>query len=100
MDSSKVKIYKQVGASPNPATDTLLTTDTTIIDGVWSVTANLSVGRHIIYSVALDLAGNISQVSDAFDVARLPVPMYVSEPAEWQIGELHNTYLGEIDVSV
>lgn len=61
---------------------------------------NLSVGRHKVYPVAIDLAGNISQVGDAYNIARLPCPMYASEPTDWYAGEMNNIYLGEIDVSV
>ncbi|MDD5220587.1 MAG: hypothetical protein PHV11_08480 [Candidatus Bipolaricaulis sp.] len=101
MDSSQVKIYKQLGASPNPATDTLLGTDPTIEpDGYWEKSVSLSVGRHKVYPVSVDKAGNQSVVGSVKNVARLPVPMHVSEPIDWYIGELNNTYLGEIDVSV
>jgi len=101
IDASQVRVYKQLGASPNPATDTLLGTDTTIEpDGDWSKSVSLSVGRHKVYPVSVDLAGNPSVAGSVKNISRLPCPMYVSEPIDWYIGELNNTYLGEIDVSV
>jgi len=70
-------------------------------ESAWLKTlSSLAAGRHKIYGVAVDLSGNQSAAGTVYNIGRLPVPMYVSEPAEWTTGELNNTYLGEIDVSV
>ena len=93
-DAVKVMVYKQLGAYPNPSSDTLLATDTTVSDGTWSVSASFAVGRHTIYSQSEDLAGNKSPVVGVVQIARLPVPFYVSETIDWYVGELNEMYLG------
>ena len=63
-DSIHVKLFKQVGASPNPTTDSYLGIDTTIVDGAWELpTIDVSGwgnGDHTIYAMCEDLAGNSS----------------------------------------
>ncbi len=94
MDTSVVKIYKQLGASPNPATDTLLGSDNTFESGAWSVnTSGWSEGRYTIYAVGYDLAGNQSSLSSK-GIGVLPNPMKVSGLVDWQIGEMNTTQIG------
>ncbi len=101
MDSSQVKIFKQLGTSPAPATDTLIQTiDVVPPVGSWMKGCTLETGRHKVYAVGVDLAGNQSAAGTVYNIGRLPVPLYVADTTDWYIGELYNTYLGEIDVSV
>ncbi len=93
-DAVKVMVYRRDTEYPKPDTDTLLATDTTVSDGTWSVSASLAVGRHTIYSQSEDLAGNKSPVVGVAQIARLPVPFYVSETIDWYVGELNEMYLG------
>lgn len=62
--------------------------------------SSLGTGRHKVYAVGVDLAGNQSAAGTVYNIGRLPVSLYVADTTDWYIGELYNTYLGEIDVSV
>ncbi|MBO8183339.1 MAG: hypothetical protein H0Z28_11210 [Archaeoglobus sp.] len=96
MDTSIVKVYKQLGDSPNPNTDELLGTDTTFNDGIWEIdTSGWSEGRYKIYAVGWDKAGNQSGYT-VRDIGVLPVPMRVSGLVNWHIGELNQITIGEV----
>lgn len=96
-DTSVVKIYKMIGGLPNPAVDTYLGQDTTIDDvggsGYWQTDVSLSEGRHTIYSVAYDLAGNESVKSQKAIIV-LPSPFRVSSTIAWTVGEIGAVTIG------
>lgn len=97
-DTSVVKIYKMIGGLPNPAVDTYLGQDTTIDDvggaGYWQTNISLPEGRHTIYSVAYDLAGNES-IKNQKAIKVLPSPFRVSSTIAWTIGEIGVITIGE-----
>lgn len=97
-DTSIVKIYKMIGGLPNPAVDTYLGQDTTIDDvggaGYWQTNISLPEGRHTIYSVAYDLAGNES-IKNQKAIKVLPSPFRVSSTIAWTIGEIGVITIGE-----
>jgi len=63
VDTVKVLYYQMLGSSPNPDSDTLLGTDSTIGTGAHSITLSLSPGSYKVYTVAVDRAGNRSKPS-------------------------------------
>lgn len=97
-DTTAVKLYKMIGGLPNPAVDTYLGQDTTIDDvggaGYWQTNISLSEGRHTIYSVAYDLAGNES-IKNLKTIIVLPSPFRVSSTIAWTIGEIGAVTIGE-----
>ncbi|MDZ7795521.1 MAG: hypothetical protein U5N56_00045 [Candidatus Marinimicrobia bacterium] len=97
-DTSVVKVYKMIGGVPHPEYDTYLGQDTTIDEvageGYWDLDISLSEGRHNIYSVAYDLAGNES-IKDQKSIIVLPSPFKVSSGIDWQIGEIGAVTIGE-----
>jgi len=93
-DTYKVKLYLQVGINPDPGTDTLIGEDLTFPSDQFDIIiASLPEGRHTIYSVAYDLAGNQSNIDDK-DIGSLPNPMRVSSLVDWKVGELHLMQIG------
>ena len=96
-DTSVVKIFKMIGGLPNPAVDTYLAQDTTIDEvsgaGYWQTNISLPEGRHSIYSVAYDLAGNES-VKNLKAIKVLPSPFKVSSVIAWTIGEIGAVTIG------
>ena len=66
-DTTLVKVYRQLGGSPDPNNDELLGTDSSIISGSWSLpsidTSGWAKGDHILYAIGSDLAGNISSAT-------------------------------------
>jgi hypothetical protein len=90
----KVKIFKMIGGLPNPAVDQLLGTDTSIVSGIYSAQASLSEGKHTIYALSYDVAGNQSNVTTK-TVIILPSPFQVSSGVDWQIGEIGAVTIGE-----
>ncbi len=96
MESAEIKIYRQVGSSPNPSTDILLGTDTSLSGGVWSVnTTGWSEGRYTMYAVSFDVAGNESGF-EMRKIGILPYPMQVSGLISWVIGEMDTTQIGSL----
>lgn len=96
MDTSKVEVYRQVGASPNPTSDTLLGTDTSFPGGVWDVnTSGWSEGRYTLYAISFDLAGNQSGF-ESKNVGILPYPMQISGLISWYVGELDSLQIGAL----
>ena len=97
-DTSKVKIYKMIGGLPNPLVDTYLAQDVSIEEvagsGYWEASVSLNEGRHSIYSVAYDTAGNQSITSQK-SLIILPSPFKVSSGIDWQIGEIGAVTIGE-----
>jgi len=93
-DTYRVNLYLQLGVNPDPETDTLLGEDLTFPSDQFDIIiASLPEGRHTIYSVAWDLAGNQSNIDDK-DIGSLPNPMKVSGLVDWTLGELHQTQIG------
>ncbi len=93
-DTYRVNLYLQLGINPDPETDTLLGTDLSFPSLQYDIIiASLPEGRHTIYSVAYDLAGNQSNIDDK-DIGSLPNPMKVSGLVDWQLGELHQMQIG------
>jgi hypothetical protein len=83
-----------IGGLPNPSVDQLLGTDTSIVSGLYSVQASLSEGRHTIYALLYDVAGNQSTITTK-NVIVLPSPFQVSSGVDWQIGEIGAVTIGE-----
>lgn len=63
VDAVKVLYYRMLGSIPNPDSDTLLGTDTSVSTGDHSITLDLSPGTYKVYTVAIDRAGNKSNPS-------------------------------------
>ncbi|MBC8400380.1 MAG: hypothetical protein H8E14_02710 [Candidatus Marinimicrobia bacterium] len=96
MDTFKVKLYRQDGASPNPPGDTLLGTDTSFPGGVWNInTTGWSEGRYTLYAISYDLAGNESGF-ESKSVGILPYPMQIAGLIFWYVGELDSMQIGAI----
>jgi len=96
VDTSEVKVYRQVGVSPNPPGDTLLGTDTSFPGGEWDVnTSGWSEGRYTIYAISYDLAGNQSGF-ESKAVGILPYLMQISGLISWYVGELDTIQIGVI----
>jgi len=96
MDTAIVKVYKQAGVSPNPATDPVLGTDTSFPAGVWGInTTGWTEGRYRVYAQGLDLAGNESGFESRI-VGILPYPTRVSGLIAWTLGELAATQIGSL----
>ncbi len=94
MDTSKVEVYRQVGASPNPLNDILLGTDTSFPGGVWDInTTGWSEGRYRIYAISFDPAGNKSGF-ELRKIGILPIPLQVSGAESWYLGELDTIQIG------
>lgn len=93
-DTYRVKLFLQLGINPDPQTDTLLGEDLSFPSDQFDIIiASLPEGRHTIYSVANDLAGNQSTIDDK-DIGTLPNPMQVAGLVDWQLGELYQTQIG------
>lgn len=99
-DTSEVELYYQNGSSPDPANDDLLDEDLTIdpSTGAWDL-SNVDVsaygnGKHIVYVLARDLAGNASNTY-AFYVWWYDPPIYIGITHEVQIGQMNNATIGE-----
>lgn len=96
-DTTAVKLYKMIGGLPNPAVDTYLGQDITIEEvggeGYWQASVSLNEGRHSIYSVAYDIAGNQSITSQRSLIV-LPSPFKVSSGIDWTIGEIGAVTIG------
>lgn len=90
----KVEVYRMIGGLPNPTVDQLLCTDNIIENGLFSAQASLFEGRHTIYPVSYDKAGNQSTILTK-DVFILPSPFQVSSGIDWQIGEIGAVTIGE-----
>lgn len=89
----KVSVFKQIGGIPNPAVDTLLCIDDTVETGLFSAQASLSEGRHTIYAVSYDKAGNQSSIQTK-GIVVLPSPFKVSSGTDWTIGEIGAVTIG------
>jgi hypothetical protein len=81
----KVSVFKQIGGLPNPAVDQLLCVDNTIETGLFSAQVVLSEGRHTIYALTYDIAGNVSNTTTK-NIIVLPSPFEVSSKIDWPIG--------------
>lgn len=93
-DTYRVKLFLQLGVNPDPETDTLLGTDLSFPSDQFDIIiASLPEGRHTIYSVAWDLAGNRSNIDDK-DINIVPDPMKVSGLVDWTLGEMHQPQIG------
>jgi hypothetical protein len=96
MDTVQIKIYKQVGANPDPGVDILLGTDISLPSGLWEInTSGWSEGRYSLYAVGYDLAGNKSGI-ESRSIGVLPYPMRASGLISWTVGELGNTQIGTL----
>ena len=89
----KVELYRQIGGLPNPAVDQLLCTDDSVETGFFSAQAALSEGRHTIYAISYDKAGNQSNIQSK-NIIILPSPFQVSSVIDWQIGEIGAVTIG------
>lgn len=96
MDTVQVKIYRQEGASPDPANDTLLGSDVSFPGGAWEVnTSGWGEGRYTIYARGNDQAGNVSGY-ESRNIGVLPYPARVSGIIGWTVGELGSTQIGSL----
>jgi len=95
MDTTEVKLYNQIGGSPDPNTDTYLGNDVTFDQsGGWEINVtSLGEGRYTIYAESQDMAGN-KALSDACAINKVPDPMKVSGLVSWTVGEFDGVQIG------
>jgi len=95
-----IKLFKQDGGSPDPATDTLLDTTTNFPGMEYSLPdIDLSAyadSRITLYTVVQN-EDDTYGTPKTLDLGVLPIPMTVSTVTDWTLGEMDEVTLGEID---
>lgn len=95
-----IKLLKQDGGSPAPATDTLLDS-TTNFPGMEYSFPNVDLSayadsRITLYTVVQNEDDSYG-TPQTLDLGVLPIPMTVSTVTDWTVGEMDEVTLGEID---